>query len=170
MELSSAARPKADTSKKAKSAEMVNEEDDETADEDAENAPKAKKGTSKKAEDAKAAKKTIPEGRPDVLKDLKLLFTGTMSMDRKTSEATAKKYGATIVKKLEETDYIILGTRPGQQKVDAIEEHSLETITEDEFLDMLNDGVPKEKRDRMAAKAEAAKAAEGEPAKKKQKK
>ena len=42
----------------------------------------------------------------------------------------------------------------------------LDTISEKQFLDMLKTGVPKEKRDRMAAAAAEA----GEPSTKKQKK
>ena len=95
-----------------------------------------------------------------------------MSMDRKTCEAAAKKYGAQVINKLEETDYIILGTRPGDKKVKEINEKSLETISEAEFFELLKNGVPQEKRDRMAAAAEAAAAAaeDGEPVTKKQKK
>jgi BRCT domain type II-containing protein len=103
---------------------------------------------------------------PNALKGLKVLFTGTLDIDRKTCEATAKKYGAKVISKLEETDYIILGTKPGPKKVETIAQNGLDTISESEFFDMLKTGVPKEKRDRMAAAA----ADDGEPATKKQKK
>ena len=179
--LYSPARPKAKASK-AKEPEPEEGDDDDIVDDDdvdddaEEEAPKSKKAASKKAAPPKKAaassstseKKTIPEGKPNALKGLKVLFTGTFdAMDRKTSEATATKYGATVIKKLEETDYIILGTRAGQKKLDEIEDKGLETIDEDGFFEILKNGVPKEKRDRMAAKTAAE---TDEPPKKKAKK
>lgn len=150
------------------------DEDEEMADgEEAEApAPKSKRGAASKASTAakstKAAEKDdprkhIPDGKPDSLAGLKVLFTGTFDIDRKTSEATAIKYGARIITKLEDTDYIILGARAGPKKLDTIAEHGLETIDEGQFYEMLKTGVPEEKRQRMAEKGEAA------PAKKKQK-
>lgn len=53
----------------------------------------------------------------DISADLfKLLFTGTFSsLDRKTCEATAKKYGATLVTpaKISEVDMVVLGAKAG---------------------------------------------------------
>ncbi|KAK7932566.1 RFC1-like protein [Apiospora marii] len=101
-------------------------------------------------------RKKIPEGLPDCLKDLKLLFTGTFeTMDRKTSIATAIKYGGQVVSKLEDTNYIVLGTRAGPKKLQEINEKELDTISEEEFFQILEKGVPKEKRDRMAAQQAA---------------
>ena len=173
------------------------DDEESEGEEDAEEAPKTKKAAPKKKVDE--SRKVVPEGTPNALHDLKVLFTGTLDTDRKTSEAAAVKFGATVVNKLEETDYIILGKRPGEcidsiaqseslcsafylsfsgdKKIAQIEKEGLETISEPQFLEMLETGVPKEKRDRMAAKAaKAAKAAEADqgesaqPAKKKQKK
>ena len=70
-----------------------------------------------------------------------------------------------MISKLEDTDFVILGNRPGQKKLDIISEHDLATITEAEFFDMLKNGVPKQKREQVAAKA-----GDDQPAKKKQKK
>jgi len=96
---------------------------------------------------------------------VKLLFTGTFdAMDRDTSKATAVKYGAKVITKLEDTDYIVLGVKAGQKKLDEIEAKGLETVDEAGFYELLQNGIPDEKRERMEAKAEA------EPAKKKQKK
>ncbi|KAK3690811.1 hypothetical protein LTR37_018939 [Vermiconidia calcicola] len=165
----SAPAPKAKAGKKQKSPDVMDDQDNDVEDDANENdepeAPEPKKAAPKKAKGAKSTRTEIPEGKPNVLQGLKLLFTGTMSMDRKTAEATAKTYGGEVIAKLEDTDYIILGTRPGDKKEKTINEHGLETITESEFFDILKNGVPKEKRDRMAAKGGAA-----EPAKKKQKK
>ncbi|KAK8053023.1 hypothetical protein PG996_012324 [Apiospora saccharicola] len=98
----------------------------------------------------------IPAGLPDCLEGLKLLFTGTFeTMDRKTSIATAIQYGGQVVSKLEDTDYIVLGTRAGPKKLQEINEKELETITEEEFFQILEKGVSQEKRDRMAARQAA---------------
>lgn len=48
---------------------------------------------------------------PGALRGLKLLFTGTLAKKRTDCEEIAEKYGAEIVKKLEETDYVVLGTK-----------------------------------------------------------
>ena len=146
-------------------------DDDDDEDEDGagdDEAPKSKKKAAPKAEGAKSTRTNIPDGKPNVLKGLKVLFTGTMSMTRETSKATAEKYGAKVITKLEDTDYVILGTQPGPKKLETIEEHDLDTITEDEFFEILQNGVPQEKRDRIAQKAAESEASE--PAKKKQKK
>ncbi|KAK8068813.1 hypothetical protein PG994_005429 [Apiospora phragmitis] len=101
-------------------------------------------------------RKKIPAGKPNCLEGLKLLFTGTFeTMDRKTSVATAIQYGAQVIAKLEDTDYIVLGTRAGPKKLMEINEKELETISEEEFFQILQNGVPQEKRDRMAARQAA---------------
>ncbi|KAH8890632.1 hypothetical protein GQ53DRAFT_794665 [Thozetella sp. PMI_491] len=101
-------------------------------------------------------RKTIPAGIPNCLKGVKILFTGTFeTMDRVTSLATAKKYGAEVVTKLEDTDYIVVGLRAGPKKLQVINELELETISEEEFFDILEHGVSKDKRARMANKRKA---------------
>jgi BRCT domain type II-containing protein len=55
-------------------------------------------------------------------------------------EATAIMYGGEIVKKLEDTDWIILGTRPGDNKVKEINEKGLKTMSEDDFFEMVKGG------------------------------
>ena len=87
------------------------------------------------------SRKKQPEGRPDALGGLKVLFTGTLeTIDRATAKKTAEKHGAKVTAKLEDTDYVILGTNPGPKKVEEIEEKGLKTISEQEFLDMLKTG------------------------------
>jgi BRCT domain type II-containing protein len=104
----------------------------------------------------KVLRKTIPVGIPDCLDGVKLLFTGTFeTMDRVTSIATAKKYGADVVTKLEDTDYIVTGQRIGPKKAKIINELELETIDEQEFFYILENGVSEDKRQRMANKRSA---------------
>lgn len=136
----------------AKEPEGDDEDDDDAEDDDVEEeepAPKKKKAAPKKAaapKKEKAAPKknekatTIPEGKPDALKGLKLLFTGTFEIDRKTCEATAQTYGAVLSKKLEDADYIVLGTRPGAKKLQQIQDDGLDTMTEAEFFHLLKTG------------------------------
>ncbi|RYP40563.1 hypothetical protein DL767_001563 [Monosporascus sp. MG133] len=101
-------------------------------------------------------RKKIPQGKPNCLKGLKVLFTGTFeTMDRKTSIATAVKYGAEVITKLEDTDYIVVGLRAGPKKLQEINEKELETISEEEFFQILENGVGREKRERMAARRRA---------------
>ncbi|KAH8680658.1 hypothetical protein BX600DRAFT_444879 [Xylariales sp. PMI_506] len=155
-----AQKPKPGTAdeKKTNKKTIKNEDDDEDDDQDEEEAPEVKPRPVKKkaaappktAINAKTHRKTIPIGQRNCLAGLKLLFTGTFeTMDRKTSVATAITYGAEVITKLEDTDYIVIGTRAGPKKLQEINEKELETISEEEFFDILVNGVPQEKRERM---------------------
>ena len=64
-----------------------------------------------------------------------------MDRDRPTMEATAIKHGGAIVKKLEETDWIILGKKPGDKKVEEIKAKGLKTMSEDQFVEMVKGGA-----------------------------
>ncbi|RYP05760.1 hypothetical protein DL764_003577 [Monosporascus ibericus] len=117
---------------------------------------KATTAPAKTAVQPSTYRKKIPEGKPNCLKGLKILFTGTFeTMDRKTSIATAIKYGAEVITKLEDTDYIVVGLRAGPKKLQEISEKELETISEEEFFQILENGVGREKRERMAARRRA---------------
>lgn len=119
-------------------------------------APAKTAAVPKTAVQAATYRKKIPEGKANCLRGLKLLFTGTFeAMDRKTSLATAARYGAEVVAKLEETDYVVVGLRAGPKKLREINEKELETIGEDEFFHILEHGVSPEKRARMAVRRRA---------------
>lgn len=138
-----------------KQEDVVKEEDveDDDVEEEEEEAPKKpiKKGPPKTAINVQTHRKKIPQGLPNCLEGLKILFTGTFeTMDRKTSIATAITYGAEVVSKLEDTDYIVIGIRAGPAKLKKINELELETISEEEFFQILENGIPQEKKDRMA--------------------
>ncbi|KAK4505292.1 hypothetical protein PRZ48_003255 [Zasmidium cellare] len=125
-------------------------EEDEEDDEEPEEPPpkKTKKAAAPKAKAApkKAATKKdektpeIPTGKANAFKGYSLLFTGTFEIDRKSCEATAKTYGATLAKKLSDADYIVLGTKPGPKKVEEIEQNDYATMNEAEFFTMLKTG------------------------------
>lgn len=136
--------------------EEEEEEEPETPKKAAKPAPKKTKSNNIKAALNPASRKTIPKGKPNCLRGVKILFTGTFNtMDRVTSIATAKKYGADVITKLEDTDYIVLGDRAGPKKLQVINELELETITEEEFFDILESGVSDDKRERMENKRKA---------------
>ncbi|EGX94434.1 hypothetical protein CCM_02705 [Cordyceps militaris CM01] len=116
----------------------------------------APKKTSIKAGLSHTNRKSMPRGTPNSLAGVRLLFTGTFSsMDRTTSVATAKKFGADVVRRLEDTDYVVVGERAGPKKLQVMNELELETVTEAEFLAMLREGVGEDKRQRMANKRTA---------------
>ena len=95
------------------------------------------------APQAPSRRRTIPEGKPSALKDLKFLFTGTLDLlDRKTAKITVEKYGGTIVSNLEKADYIVLGANCGPKKLDTIKEKNLTTISEEGFFLLLEDKQP----------------------------
>ncbi|KAI9707089.1 MAG: hypothetical protein M1836_000049 [Candelina mexicana] len=88
-------------------------------------------------------RKTIPSGKPNSLSSLKLIFTGTFNtMDRKTSKATTEKYGGHIISKLEDADYVVLGTQAGPKKLKIIKEKGLTTIDEEGFFKLLQGEKP----------------------------
>lgn len=83
-------------------------------------------------------KKQIPQGRANSLDSLTLLFTGTFeSMDRATCEATAEKFGANVGKKITDVNYVVLGAKPGAKKLEEISSSGVKTMTEGEFLSMI---------------------------------
>lgn len=130
---------------------MEDDEDDDEDDEDEEDldGPEVdveQQTASKKRSKPDDPRKAVPEGKSNALEGLRLLFTGTFDIDRKTCEATAVKYGASIVKKLTDTDYVVLGAKPGPKKVDEIRENGLKTLSETEFYGMLKDPAQAKKK------------------------
>ncbi|EME47536.1 hypothetical protein DOTSEDRAFT_41929 [Dothistroma septosporum NZE10] len=126
--------------------------DENEEEEEAEEGPaQAKKAAPKRpapkpnSADKKSASTAI-EGTPGSLNGLDLLFTGTMTANRADMEKAAVASGAKVVKKLEDTDYVILGVKPGPKKLKEIEEKKPKTITEAEFLEMLGAEPPSKKQ------------------------
>ncbi|KAF2216638.1 hypothetical protein CERZMDRAFT_104821 [Cercospora zeae-maydis SCOH1-5] len=103
----------------------------------------AKKRTSSFSETgappAKKSKSTKSEGEPlegveDVFLGKKMCFIGTMKLKRELMEQTATNHGAaSTTKKLAEADIIVTGARLSNNQTQEISDHSLRTITEDEF-------------------------------------
>ncbi|KAM3423182.1 hypothetical protein BST61_g633 [Cercospora zeina] len=88
---------------------------------------------------AKKSKSTKSEGEPlegveDVFLGKKMCFIGTMKLKRELMEQTAINHGAaSATKKLTEADIIVTGARLSNNQTQEISDHSLRTITEDEF-------------------------------------
>ncbi|CZT23963.1 uncharacterized protein RCC_09679 [Ramularia collo-cygni] len=106
-----------------------------------------KKAPAKKAPGA-TKKTTMLQGEPDSLQGLKLIFTGSLSMDRTTCDLTAKAHGAEIVSaaNMDEADYVVLGNKPGEKKLADIKDKGLSTLTEEEFVEMLNQPASKKRK------------------------
>ncbi len=100
-------------------------------------------GEPSKSKPTNTNRNQIPSGKPNSLSSLKLIFTGTFShMDRKTSKATTEKYGGHCISKLEDADYVVLGTQAGPKKLATIKEKNLTTISEDGFFSLINGEKP----------------------------
>lgn len=110
-------------------------------DDDTEPAAKPKKSKAKKAGAVEAQPMHIPEaaGR-NALAGQKFAFCGTLRMGHATAEVTAKHYGG-VVKGVKTANYVVLGTKPGTKTVEMIENSHKGTITEEEFIQMIKDGV-----------------------------
>lgn len=98
-----------------------------------------KQATSKKQKPDES-RKQIADGKSGSLDGIKLMFTGTFEMDRKTIEATAATYGAKVVSTVNQADYVVFGTKPGQAKVDAVKEKGIKSINEQRFMEWLKTG------------------------------
>lgn len=66
------------------------------------------------------------------------MFSGTFEhMDRATCEATAVKFGGTVSKKLDEVNYVVLGTKPGPKKLEEIQNKGVMTMNEAQFVGLI---------------------------------
>ncbi|KAJ7229198.1 replication factor RFC1 C terminal domain-containing protein [Mycena pura] len=83
--------------------------------------------------------KAVPDGAPDCLAGLSLVFTGELSsFSRDEALDIAKRYGARVVGQPSgRTDYIVLGENAGPSKLAAIKKHGLKTLSEDAFLNLI---------------------------------
>lgn len=63
------------------------------------------------------------------------MLAGTLHhMDHKTFTHTVEVYGGTVVTKLADADFLVLGTKPGK-KVEEARDAKVVTLTEAEFFD-----------------------------------
>ncbi|KAH9483192.1 Replication factor C subunit 1, partial [Psilocybe cubensis] len=83
--------------------------------------------------------KEVPDGAPDALAGLSLVFTGELSsFSREEAIDLGKRFGARVVMQpSSKTDYVVLGDNAGPSKLNAIKKHGIKTLNEDEFLHMI---------------------------------
>lgn len=94
----------------------------------------------------------IPEGRPNCLLGLTIVFTGTLpNLDRTASENLAKKYGARVTKSIsKKTSVVVLGDEAGPKKLETIKKLGIKAIDEGGFKQLIS-GMPAEGGDNEAA-------------------
>ncbi|WFD27648.1 DNA replication factor C complex subunit Rfc1 [Malassezia nana] len=85
--------------------------------------------------------KPIPEGRPNCLAGLTLVFTGELSsLGRDDAVDLAKRYGAKVTTApSSKTSYVVVGEGAGAKKLETIKKNRLKTLDEDGFLQLIAD-------------------------------
>ncbi|KAJ3984950.1 replication factor RFC1 C terminal domain-containing protein [Lentinula detonsa] len=83
--------------------------------------------------------KTVPDGEDNCLLGLSFVFTGEMSsFSRDEAIDIAKRFGGRVVgQPSSKTNYVVLGEDAGPSKLKAIEKHGLNTLNEDQFLNLI---------------------------------
>ncbi|KAK8156410.1 hypothetical protein BKA80DRAFT_257041 [Phyllosticta citrichinensis] len=86
---------------------------------------------------------TIPEATKNALKDEVIAFTGTLLlMTRKEAQDLAQAAGATTPSSInKDCTIVVIGSKPGQKKLDQIAKMDIDTVTEAEFLEMVQKGA-----------------------------
>ncbi|SCV03207.1 LAMI_0H06304g1_1 [Lachancea mirantina] len=97
----------------------------------------------------------IPEGEPNCLLGLTIVFTGVLpSLERGAAEAVAKRYGARVTKSISsKTSVVVLGDEAGPKKIEKIKQLNIKAIDEDGFKALIS-GMPKEGGDGARAQRE----------------
>ncbi|KAJ7265994.1 replication factor RFC1 C terminal domain-containing protein [Mycena haematopus] len=83
--------------------------------------------------------KTVPDGEENCLAGLAFVFTGELSsFSREEAVDIAKRFGGRVVgSPSSKTDYVVLGDNAGPSKLAAIKKHGLNTLNEDQFLQLI---------------------------------
>ncbi|AQZ10633.1 RFC1 (YOR217W) [Zygosaccharomyces parabailii] len=94
----------------------------------------------------------FPEGQPNCLLGLTIVFTGTLpNIERGAAETLAKRYGARVTKSISsKTSVVVLGEEAGPKKVETIKKLKIKAIDEDGFRQLI-EGMPAEGGDGAAA-------------------
>ncbi|KAJ9118684.1 hypothetical protein QFC22_003904 [Naganishia vaughanmartiniae] len=93
----------------------------------------------KAAGPAAPGSKDVPDGAPNCLAGLTIVFTGELeSMSRTEAQDLAKKYGARVTGAPSKmTSYVVLGEGAGPKKLEVIKKVGLPTLDEDGFLELI---------------------------------
>lgn len=79
------------------------------------------------------------ESKSNILANKTFVVTGTLFDDRATVEDLIRRNGGRVVSALSrKVDFLVVGENPGKSKLDAAEQHSVEQISGDELLKMIN--------------------------------
>jgi len=83
--------------------------------------------------------KPVPQGKPNCLAGLTLVFTGELSsLSRDDATDLAKRYGAKVTSApSSKTSYVVLGENAGAKKLETIKKNRLKTLDEDGFLNLI---------------------------------
>lgn len=101
---------------------------------------------------AGAEEAEFPEGAPNCLLGLTIVFTGQLpTLERGAAEAIAKRYGARVTKSISsKTSVVVLGDEAGPKKLEKIKQLKIKAIDEDGFKQLVS-GMPEEGGDSSAA-------------------
>lgn len=85
----------------------------------------------------------FPEGAPNCLLGLTIVFTGVLpTIERGAAESLAKRYGARVTKSISgKTSVVVLGDDAGPKKLEKIKQLKVKTIDEDGFKQLIA-GMP----------------------------
>ncbi|CCD24960.1 replication factor C subunit 1 NDAI_0E01440 [Naumovozyma dairenensis CBS 421] len=94
----------------------------------------------------------FPEGQPNCLLGLTIVFTGVLpNLEREVAESIAKRYGARVTKSISgRTSVVVLGDEAGPKKLEKIKQLKIKAIDEDGFRQLVS-GMPAEGGDGEAA-------------------
>jgi len=83
--------------------------------------------------------KEIPEGKPNCLSGLTLVFTGELSsLSREDATDLAKRFGAKVTSALSsKTSYVVMGADAGKSKIDKQKQLKTTILDEDGFLNLI---------------------------------
>ncbi|KAF8518902.1 replication factor RFC1 C terminal domain-containing protein [Gautieria morchelliformis] len=103
--------------------------------------------------------KAVPDGQPNCLAGLTLVFTGELTaFSRDEATDLAKRYGARVTgQPSSKTSYVVVGADAGASKLAAIKKNNLPTLDEDGFLNLIGtrEGIIDDKTREKIAKEEA---------------
>lgn len=96
-------------------------------------------------EDIGETPSNFPEGAPNCLLGLTIVFTGVLpTIERNAAESLAKRYGARVTKSISgKTSVVVLGDDAGPRKVEKIRQLKIKAIDEEGFKQLIA-GMPEE--------------------------
>ncbi|CAG8492742.1 13931_t:CDS:10 [Dentiscutata heterogama] len=83
--------------------------------------------------------KEVPEGAENCLFGKTFVFTGDLeTLSREDAQDLIKRYGGKVTTTpSSRTTYVVVGDNPGPKKLEKIKQHNIQTLTEDELLDLI---------------------------------